>query len=251
MAIRKAGRRRTYKKSEVGSQKSEVGSQRFAGRKLPSNRIGVCFSLPLSKFRPMMRSSFSIVALTLITTAFCLAQDDDIDAQIKKAMENANKPASKADMNKVEEHAKAQIDQAEAQTKADEAKQKAAAQAVVDAPGPTSLPNWTPEVPQFTPSGPPVRKVVDGQPMVIVTGTSPLSAEALCDAWDKFSNPKFSHERTGSELNHNADLFVSFRNSEDGTQVKMEAERKAGAKITHVTLSSPLPMPSPATELGN
>ena len=92
---------------------------------------------------------------------------------------------------------------------------------------------------------------VDNQPMVIVTGTSPLSAEALCDAWDKFSNPKFSHERTGSEINHNADLFVSFRNSEDGTAVKMEAERKAGAKVTHVTISSPLPVPSPATELGN
>lgn len=199
----------------------------------------------------MIRSLFSIVALGLITTIPAFAQDDDIDAQIKKAMENANKPASKADMKKLEQQAKAQIDQAEAETKADEAKQKATAQAVIDAKGPTSLPNWTPEVPQFTPSGPPARKLVDDQPMVIVTGTSPLSAEALCDAWDKFSNPKFSHERTGSEINHNADLFVSFRNSEDGTAVKMEAERKPGAKVTHVTLSSPLPVPSPATELGN
>src|ERR1700693_1399245 len=199
----------------------------------------------------MIRRLFFFAALALITTAFCLAQNDDIDAQIKKAMENANKPASKADMNKVEEQAKAQIDQAEVETKADEAKQKAAAQAVVDAQGPTSLPNWTPEVPQFTPAGPPARKLVDNQPMVIVTGTSPLSAEALCDAWYKFSNPKFSHERTGSEINHNADLFVSFRNGEDGTEVKMEAERKAGAKVTHVTLSSPLPVPSPASALGN
>jgi hypothetical protein len=199
----------------------------------------------------MIRRLFSFAALALITAIPALAQNDDIDAQIKKAMENANKPASKADRNKVEEHAKAQIDQAEVETKADEAKQKAAAQAIVDAQGPTSLPNWTPEVPQFTPSGPPARKVVDGQPMVIVTGTSPLSAEALCDAWDKFSNPKFSHERTGSEINHNADLFVSFRNGEDGAAVKMEAERKAGSKVTHVTLSSPLPLPSPATDLSN
>ena len=130
-------------------------------------------------------------------------------------------------------------------------KQKAAAQAVVDAKDPTSLPNWAPLVPQFTPSGPPARKLIDGQPMVIVTGTSPLSPEALCDAWDKFSNPKFSHERTGSEINHSADLFVSFRNGEDNTEVKMEAERKAGAKVTHVTLSSPLPVPSPAAAQGN
>ena len=199
----------------------------------------------------MVRRLFFFSALALITTAFCFAQDDDIDAQIKKAMENANKPASKADMNKLEQQAKADIANAEAETKADEAKQKAAAQAVIDAQGPTSLPNWTPEVPQFTPSGPPARKLVDNQPMVIVTGTSPLSAEALCDAWDKFSNPKFSHERTGSDINHNADLFVSFRNGEDGTEVKMEAQRKAGAKVTRVTISSPMPVPSPAAGQGD
>jgi hypothetical protein len=186
--------------------------------------------------------------LVLITTTPGFAQDNDIDAQIKKAMEDVNKPASRADMKKLEQQAKAQSDQMEAENKAEEAKQKAAAQAVVDAKGPTSFPDWTPQVPQFTPSGPPARKLVDGEPKVIQIGTSSLSPEALCDAWDKFSNPKFSHERTGSEINHSADLFVSFRNGEDGSAVKMEAERKAGAKITHVTISSPLPVPSPSAQ---
>jgi hypothetical protein len=196
----------------------------------------------------MRRRLFLIAALTLMTTTLGFAQDDDIDAAMKKALEDANKPASKADMKKLEQEAKAQIDQAEAENKAEETKQKAAAQAVVDAKGPTSLPDWTPQVLQFTPSGPPARKLVDGEPKVIVTGTSPLSPGALCDAWDKFANPKFSHERGGSEFNHNADLFVSYRNSEDNTMVKLEAERKAGAKITHVTISSPLPLPSPADQ---
>jgi hypothetical protein len=196
----------------------------------------------------MRRRLFLIAALTLMTTTLGFAQDDDIDAAMKKALEDANKPASKADMKKLEQEAKAQIDQAEAENKTEETKQKAAAQAVVDAKGPTSLPDWTPQVPQFTPSGPPARKLVDGEPKVIVTGTSPLSPGALCDAWDKFANPKFSHERGGSEFNHNADLFVSYRNSEDNTMVKLEAERKAGAKITHVTISSPLPLPSPADQ---
>lgn len=196
----------------------------------------------------MRRRLFLIAALTLMTTTLGFAQDDDIDAAMKKALEDANKPASKADMKKLEQEAKAQIDQAEAENKAEETKQKAAAQAVVDAKGPTSLPDWTPQVPQFTPSGPPARKLVDGEPKVIVTGTSPLSPGALCDAWDKFANPKFSHERGGSEFNHNADLFVSYRNSEDNTMVKLEAERKAGAKITHVTISSTLPLPSPADQ---
>ena len=194
----------------------------------------------------MIRRLFLLAALVLIATTTGFAQDDDIDTAMKKAMENANKPASKADMKKLEQQAKAQSDQMEAENKAEEAKQKAVAQAVVDVKGPVSLPDWTPQVPQFTPSGPPARKLVDGEPKVIVTGTSPLSPDALCDAWDKFSNPKFSHERTGSEINHSADLFVSFRNGEDGSAVRLEAERKAGAKVTHVTISSPLPVPSPA-----
>ena len=196
----------------------------------------------------MIRRLFLFAALVLITTTSGFAQDNDIDAAMKKAMENANKPASKADMKKLEQQAKAQNDQMEAENKAEEAKQKAAAQAVVDVKGPVSLPDWTPQVPQFTPSGPPARKLVDGEPKVIQTGTSPVSPEALCDAWDKFSNPKFSHERTGSEINHSADLFVSFRNAEDGSAVRLEAERKAGAKVTHVTISSPLPVPSPAVQ---
>ena len=196
----------------------------------------------------MIRRLFLLAALALITTTPGFAQDDDIDAQIKKAMEDVNKPASRADMKKLEQQAKAQSDQMEAENKAEEAKQKAAAQAVVDVKGPVSLPDWTPQVPQFTPSGPPTRKLVDGEPKVIQIGTSPLSPEALCDAWDKFSNPKFSHERTGSEINHSADLFVSFRNGEDGSAVRLEAERKAGAKVTHVTISSPLPVPSPAAQ---
>src|ERR1700726_1105544 len=191
----------------------------------------------------MMTRLFFIAVLGLVTAAPALAQDDDIDAQIKKAMEDVNKPtAKKPDMKKMERETKAQIDQAEAENKAEEAKQKAAAQAVIDAKGPTSLPDWTPQVPQFTPAGPPARKLIDGEPKVIVTGTSPLSPDALCDAWDKFANPKFSHERSGSELNHNADLFVTYRNNEDNTTVRLEAERKAGGKTTHVTLSSPLPV---------
>src|ERR1700730_4315775 len=194
----------------------------------------------------MIRRLFLLAALTLITTAPAFSQDDDIDAAMKKAMDNANKPASEADMKKLEQQAKAQINEAEAENKAEEAKQKAAAQAVVDAKGPTSLPDWTPQVPQFTPAGAPARKLVDGEPKIVVTGTSPVSPEALCDAWDKFANPKFSHERGGSELNHNVDLFVSYRNNEDNSMVRLEAERKAGGKITRVTISSPLPIPSPA-----
>src|SRR5260370_25508918 len=157
----------------------------------------------------MIRRLFFVVALTLVTTVPVLAQEDDIDAAMKKAMENANKPASKADMKKLEQQAMADIAKAEVENKAEEAKQKAAAQAVVDVKGPTSFPDWTPQVPQFTPAGGPARKLVDGEPKVIQTGTSPLSPEALCDAWDKFTNPKFSHERAGPEITHSPALSPS------------------------------------------
>ena len=193
----------------------------------------------------MIRRLLFVAAVALATAIPLFAQDDDIDAQIKKAMENPNKPAPKnPNMKQMEKEAMADIAKAEAEEKVEAAKQKAAAQALVDVKGPVSLPEWTPQVPQFTPSGPPARKLVDGEPKIILTGTSPLPPAALADAWDKFSNPKFSHERTGSDMNHSVDLFVSFRNSEDNTEVRMEAERKAGAKITHVTISSPLKVPA-------
>ncbi len=194
----------------------------------------------------MIRRLFLLAALALVTATSGFAQDNDIDAQIKKAMDDANKPAAKkVDMDKMEREEKAESDKAEADQKAEDAKQKAAMQAIVDVKGPVSFPDWTPQVPQFTPSGPASRKLVDGEPKIIQIGTSPLPPEALADAWDKFANPKFSHERTGSEINHSVDLHVSFRNNEDNSAVRLEAERKAGAKITHVTISSPLPTPTP------
>ena len=189
---------------------------------------------------------FLCAALAFVSATGGFAQDkDDIDAQIeaqmKEALKDPNKPAPKnPNMKELEKDAMANIAKAEAEEKAEAAQKKAAAQALIDAKGPVALPDWTPQVPQFTPSGPVTRKLVDGEPKIVLTGTSPLAPDALADAWDKFSNPKFSHERTGSEINHSVDLFVSFRNSEDGTEVKLEAERKAGAKITQVTISAPL-----------
>jgi hypothetical protein len=213
--------------------------------------ISLFFRSSPANLGTMLKRLFLFATLISLTMT-AVAEDDEIDAAMKQAMkqtmENANKPASKADMKKMEQEAKAQSDKAEAENKAEEAKQKAAVQAVVDAKGPTSFPDWTPQVPQFTPSGPPARKLVDSEPKIVQTGTSSLSPEALCDAWDKFANPKFSHERGGSEINHNADLYVSYRNSEDNGTVRLEAERKAGGKVTRVTISSPIPVPAGAND---
>ena len=126
----------------------------------------------------MIRQLSLFAALALITATPGFAQDNEIDAQIKKAMEDANKPAAKKpDMKQMEKETMAEINKEEAEQKAEDAKQKTALQALVDVKGPVSLPDWTPQVPQFTPSGPPARKLVDGEPKIILTGTSPLPPE--------------------------------------------------------------------------
>jgi hypothetical protein len=191
-----------------------------------------------------MRRTFAllIAAAVIVAAPLAYSQDKEGDEQIKQANEAAKKMGLKMpDMKALTEES----DKEEAQEKA---KEKAATQAAMDAKGPVALPDWTPQVPQFTPAGPVARKLVDGQPKTVLIGTSPLAPDALADAWDTFKNPKFSHERGGSDINHNVDLFVTFRNSEDGTEARMEAERKAGTKVTHVTVSSPLPTPKPATD---
>src|SRR5437868_11210876 len=139
----------------------------------------------------MIRRLLFFAALALVTATPLLAQDDDIDAQIKKAMENPNKPAPKnPNMKQMEKEAMADIAKAEAEEKAEDAKQKAAAQALVDVKGPVTLPEWTPQVPQFSPSGPPACKLVWAVPESILTGRSPLPPATVAYAWDKFSNPK-------------------------------------------------------------
>ena len=205
---------------------------------------------------PSMRKTFalSIAAALVIPASLAHSQDTtDIDEQIKKAM--AAPPKSAAEMKEMEKKQAAEMKEMMAENDKEEAEQKAkektATDAALNAKGPVALPDWTPKVPEFTPSGPAARKLVDGQPKTVLTGTSPLAPDALADAWDSFKNPKFGHERTGSDINRNVDLFVTFRNGEDGTEVKMQAERKAGAKITHVTISSPLPLPKETKDAAN
>jgi hypothetical protein len=183
-----------------------------------------------------------VVALVLALSHTLRADDPDIDAEMKKVLQNPNASAtgSKADMKKLQKQAMDQINQAEAENKAEEAKKKAELQALVDQKGPATLPDWAPAVPQFTPAGPASRKIVDNEARIVVTGTSPVAPEALCEAYFNAAGPSFSREKTGSDINHNVDLFVNLRKPDDNSEVKLEAERKAGAKVTRVTISSPI-----------
>lgn len=189
-----------------------------------------------------MRRTFSLclVAAALIVTPLAHAQDKEDEEQLKRATEAAKKMGIKMPDVKAMQQ---ENDKEEAKEQAGD---KAATKAALEAKGPVALPAWMPKVPEFTASGPAVRKLVDGQPKTVLTGTSPLKPDALADAWEAFKAPGVGHERSGSEINHNVDLHVTLRNGEDGSEVKMEAERKASAKVTQVTISSPLPVAAPA-----
>jgi len=84
------------------------------------------------------------------------------DDAIQEATESAKKMASKCLTRKkqIEEINK------------EEAKEKAALQKQLEAPGPVALPDWTPKVPEFEPAGPVSKKiVVTGN--IIQTGLPP------------------------------------------------------------------------------
>jgi hypothetical protein len=161
--------------------------------------------------------------------------DKETDAALRQAAEAAKKMGMQMpDVKKIME-----------EDEKEEAKAKAKVQAVVSAPGPVAFPAWTPKVPDFTPAGPLTKKVIDDAPEIVQTGTSPLTPVALADAWEKFKNDKYSFSRTRSNINGTITQTVTYRDMDDTKQeVTMEAKREPSEKITHVTLSAPLPTPA-------
>lgn len=159
--------------------------------------------------------------------------DKETDSALMRAAEAAKKMGMQMpDVKKIME-----------EDEKEEAKAKAKVQAVVSAPGPVAFPAWTPKVPDFTPAGPITKKVIDNAPQIVQTGTCPLTPVALADAWEKFKNDKYSFSRMRSNINGTITQTVTYRDMDDTTQeVTMEAKREPSEKITHVTITSPLPV---------
>src|SRR5438477_10765362 len=63
----------------------------------------------------------------------------------------------------------------------EEAKEKAALQKELEAPGPLALPDWSPKVPQFEPTAPVSRKIVSDEVNIIQSGTSLPTPDELED----------------------------------------------------------------------
>ena len=105
-------------------------------------------SLPAMKSRLFVFASLIIASFLLTPFLPARDTDKDVDDAIQEATESAKKMGVKMP------DVKKQIDE----VNKEEAKEKAALQKQLEAPGPVALPDWTPKVPQFNPTGPVSKK---------------------------------------------------------------------------------------------
>jgi hypothetical protein len=193
-----------------------------------------------------LRSFVAVLAVCFLCAPLTRAQEDplndpDFQAALKQSQElqKKNPPVKMSDLQK-------QADEIQAEQKKEEQKEKAALQKQLDAPGPLALPDWTPATPEFKATGSPARKIVDDDHIAITqTGTSSRTPKELADAWEAaIADKKINHVRNNISSNNNLTtiLFLSTR-TDPREEVRMEARRPEGAKITQVTISSPLPKP--------
>jgi len=186
--------------------------------------------------------------LVLFALVFAgLANAQDTDNETETALRQADEAAKKMGLQ-MPDVKKMMAEDAQEEAK-EQPNAKAKLQAAISAPGPVAFPNWTPKIPEFTPAGPVAKKIVDDVAQIVQTGTSPLSPVALADEWEKFKNDKYQFSRMRSNINETITQTVTFRELEDPHQeVTMKATRAPREKITHVTLSAPLPTPAEAKE---
>jgi hypothetical protein len=187
-----------------------------------------------------MKSLFTPTALFLLAVLAlsCPVHAQEPDPDVAKILKDAEEQAKK--MNLKLPDMKEQL----AEIQKDEAKEKAALQKQLNAPGPIALPAWTPAVPQFTPAGPATKKIIDEQVQIIVTGTSPLTPAELGDAWEAAKPANASFGRSNNSINDTKTVIINLH-PQDATlgSVRLEATRAPKEKITHITITSPLPKP--------
>ena len=173
---------------------------------------------------------------SLLLTPSLLARDTDkeVDDAVQQATEAAKKMGVKIP------DVKRQLEE----VNKEEAKEKAALQKQLEAPGPVALPDWTPKVPQFDPASQVSKKIVSDEVNIIQTGTSPLTPAELGDSWEAAKGDKLNSSRTNGSYNDTKVVTIYLSTRQEPLQsVVLEARRAPEEKITHVTISSPLPKP--------
>ena len=211
---------------------------------------------------------YSILVIVFLVFAGALrAQDNPLnDPDLKEALKEAEKLQKEAGelqkQNPTSPDTKKKLAEMEAQAREEEARQEqeekrekeklqAALKKQLDAPGPISLPDWTPTTPQLKADGAPKRKIVDDQVKIVQTGVSSLTPKELADGWEAaaVAAKNLNHGRNNIEVNGKLTTIMFLSTRTDPVQeVKLEASREPGGKITQVEISSPLPKPESGSE---
>ena len=182
--------------------------------------------------------NFRLVVFVFFVVTSLLVQAEDPDKDVDDAINEAANSAKKMGVKMPD--VKKQLEQIDKE----EAKEKAALQKQLEAPGPVKLPGWTPKVPQFKADGPAVKKIVDDEVDIVQTGTSPLTPAELGDSWEAVKGDKLNSSRSNNSINDTKTVFIYlYTQSEPQEKVVLEATRTPDEKITHVKISSPLPKP--------
>jgi hypothetical protein len=185
----------------------------------------------------------AFLTLTMLGTPSLLRAEDP-DNVLSSALKQAGEAAKKVKMQMSD------VKKIMEENDKEEAREKAAKQAVVDAPGPAQLPSWTPKTPQFTPAGPVARKLIEGEPVTALMGTSPLAPAEIADSWEKaVANQQLNHGRNNMNINGTLSVILYLHSQTDPpVEVHLEAKRAPDEKITHVTVTSPLAVPKAADD---
>jgi len=180
--------------------------------------------------------------------------DPDLQQLLKQAQEiqkNTGSQDAKKKLSDLEAMAEKQVAEQEQQEKNEKEQLRAALKKQLDAPGPVTLPDWTPATPEFKPAGKPAKKIVDEEVKIVQTGTSSLTPEKIADNWQAAANAANNLNQSLNKMNVNGKitrlLFLSTR-TDPRQEVELEASREPDSKITQVQISSPLPKPEIGTE---
>ena len=181
--------------------------------------------------------AFTFLFGVLLSFPFSLLAQDT-DKEVDEAIQQATDAAKKMGVKMPD--VKKQLEEVDKE----EAKEKAALQKQLEAPGPVALPDWTPKVAQFKPAGPATKKIIDDEVDIVVTGTSTLTPAELGDSWETAKGDKLNSSRSNNSINDTKTVFIYLSTREEPLQkVILQATRAPEEKITHVTISSPLPKP--------